>query len=577
MAGIEIPIGAPLDQLTKDFKGAETKLKQFESTANTTLSKAGASAGKSTKNFQDFNRVIQDLPYGINGVANNLQQLIPGVGAMSVAVNVLLTAVTFASVGFGAWTRNINLSKKAIDSASLSGEDYAKTLNQVTRAQLAGSQEVAQELTTLDLLYKSYTDNNQTLERRKDAYKELQTAYPAYFGNLKFEKTISEQTVNAYNQLTSAILATARARAAADQITQNTTRQLENEQKLKDLEKAKLKAEQDRIKLGQRIGTGAGQGFGGSQNQSIALQNVNAEKKITDIIRLQNNLKTDSNILTQRNLDLVKEVNTEIAKGAKLTGSVGGKGGPTEKAVRNFLDYTDQGFFNRFAEGVTIKTNVALKKVVSDIDPSIKFPIEQLFPTGDLFSQGEIFKEYLQFDLLPQLGQSFTTFFDDILTKGKISFDALGKAILNTFASVLASEATQGLLNLLGQKGGKEAPSGGGLLGGIAGLLGGGKSNKAQGINDVGNIAKAGAGILGTIIPAAGLALGVVSLLGGLFKKKKKTAEVPVPVQTNSVASTSSINSPVDIAGGRVVFEISGTNLIGVLNRAGAKISRYGI
>ena len=49
----------------------------------------------------------------------------------------------------------------------------------------------------------------------------------------------------------------------------------------------------------------------------------------------------------------------------------------------------------------------------------------------------------------------------------------------------------------------------------------------------------------------------------------------PTP-QSSSAISTSATGSSQDFRGGTVVFEISGTNLIGVLNRAGAKLTRFG-
>lgn len=547
MAGIEIPIGAPLDQLTKDLNGAQKKVKGFESQINSSLNSVGSSTRRSTSDFMKWNRVIQDSPYGINGIANNLQELIPNIGLWSVALNVALTALTFIQVGTDNWTRGLKNNKKTVDEAKLSGADYAKTLDQISRAQLLGAQDAQKDITNLELLYKTYQNANVPLKARKEAYKELQTLYPDYFKNIKFEQEASDKTKKAYDELRTAIIATARARAAGDQITQNETRRLENEQKIADLRKAEIKAIEDRNRQLKARGTGAGQGFGGSQNVSIALQNQQAENKVNKIIGLRNNLLTDNNILTARNLELVESINVEIAKGAKLSGNVGRSEVSTDKIVRNFLDYPKNDQFKRFAEGIKIKTETALKNTVANIDPSIKFSVEQLLPIGDIYTQGEIFKEYIQFDLLPQLGQSFTTFFDDILTKGKLSFDSLGKAILSTFASVLASETTKSFLGLLGAKNPDGTKMGSKLLGGA----------------------------LGKILPVAGIALGAIGLLGGLFKKKKP-ADVPVPIQSNAV-STSAIGSPVDISGGRVVFEISGTNLIGVLNRTQQKLSRYGV
>jgi len=159
---------------------------------------------------------------------------------------------------------------------------------------------------------------------------------------------------------------------------------------------------------------------------------------------------------------------------------------------------------------------------------------------------------------------------------GKLSFDALGQAIKNTFLSVLASEATKGVLGLLSGGGNAEKGKGGGLLGGIFSLFGkggGGAGKVAESAADTGGVVTKGlGGILGKALPIAGIAIGAASILGSLFKKKDKA---PIP-QTSSAISTSAAGSAQDFGGGRVVFEISGTNLIGVLNRAGAKLTRFG-
>jgi hypothetical protein len=192
---------------------------------------------------------------------------------------------------------------------------------------------------------------------------------------------------------------------------------------------------------------------------------------------------------------------------------------------------------------------------------------------------------------LPQLGSSFKTFFDDILMNGNFSFSALGQAIKNTFLSVIASEAAQGVLNLLGSKGGK-TEKGGGLLGGVATLIGGvGKAKGGGLLKSIGGLFGAGAGVAGAAGGAGGagaLAAGTaatggalipilagVAAVAGIASLFKKKASAPVP-QASSTISTSAAGSSQDFGGGRVVFEISGTNLIGVLNRAGAKLQRFG-
>ena len=219
----------------------------------------------------------------------------------------------------------------------------------------------------------------------------------------------------------------------------------------------------------------------------------------------------------------------------------------------NFVDKIDSNLF--FKQKKQLPSGEAIVKPV-------EVPVKATIDQGALYTSGDILKEYYQFDLLPQIGTSFTTFFDDILTKGEISFKALGQSITRTFASVLANEATTGVLALLGAKGSEAEKKDGGLFKTLLGL---GKG--------VGGAAKTGgaAATGGLLLPVLA-AVGSIAALSFLFKKKK----VPTPAPSSSV-STSAINTgAVDISGGRVVFEISGVNLVGVLNRAGAKLARYG-
>lgn len=183
-----------------------------------------------------------------------------------------------------------------------------------------------------------------------------------------------------------------------------------------------------------------------------------------------------------------------------------------------------------------------------------------------LYTPFQIFSDELQFDLLPKLGSSFNNFFDELLIRGEVSFKTLGESIKRTFASVLASEATQGILSLLGAKGsdGKRVGAGS-LLTSVGGLLGIGKGG-GEGVG------KGIGGFLGKALPIAGAAFAGISLLSGLFKKRK-TEPTPAFTTSNAIASQP---TAVGFDTGRVVFEISGVNLVGVLNRAGAKLQRFG-
>jgi hypothetical protein len=226
------------------------------------------------------------------------------------------------------------------------------------------------------------------------------------------------------------------------------------------------------------------------------------------------------------------------------------------------------------------QSEVAAKEIV-DKFAAIKAPLLTPFQNLNL---------YIKDNIIPQLSTSFKTFFDDFLMNGTLSFDKLGQAIKNTFLSVLASEATKGVMNLLVGGGKGENGKGGGLISGVLGLVGGGGKGGGGGglLKSIGGLFGAGAAATGGAGGAGALAAGTaatggallpilagvaaVASIASLFKKKP---QAPLP-QASSTISTSAAGSSQNFGGGAVVFEISGTNLIGVLNRAGAKLTRFG-
>ena len=664
MQGIEIPIGAPLGRLDKDLKDANGKLKNFAAEASKSAGVLGGAVVKGSNSaafaLTNLGRVAQDAPFGFIGIQNNLNPLLEsftrlkqetgstggalkalgqsliGPAGLGIALSVVSAAVLFYQQYQQRANKEVATAKKVTD-------EYINSLGQVQQAQLKGAQNAQTELTTLKLLYNQYQNASLPLEQRKDAYKEIQKLYPAYFGNMAFEATATDKTKNAYNSLTDSILASARARAAADLIAKNSTRQLENEQKVIDLTRQIQDERTKQIKLqsaveSQNLLAKQEANILTSKQRDILNQYLTAGAKENELTKLKNNLLTDSNILTEKNLQLEKSVNAEVLKGGKLSGDVGGKvtGAKAEKDVKtvadvlaqldidlkkvaNAVDITfGQGSKDKvkaFATAIDslteIKAGGAVIKGLQDrllqIDPS-KFEkaattlkglsqnlgVSALTAFGEgLTANAEVvavnfskplkqgltdWQTYVNDSLLPQLETNFKTFFDNVLMNGKFSFDSLGKALLNTLLSIVASDAARQVTNLFKTTKGSDYSDmkgkGGSLLGGILGIFGkGGGAAVAGGAATGGGAAAAGgvAATGGALLPIlAGVA--AVAGIASLFKKKK---QAPVP-QTSSAISTSAAGSSQDFAGGRVVFEISGTNLIGVLNRAGAKLTRFG-
>lgn len=602
-AELKVRIDAEIGNFSSSLKKGEQDLSKFSGKVNADLKKTAQNAaavsaqlggsiakGANQAGFalQNLGRVAQDAPFGFIGIQNNLNPLLESFqrlksetgstgGALKALGGSLLGAgglgfaLSAISAGILLYQQYQQRANKTVQDAKKSTDEYANSLGQVQRAQLVGAQSAAQETTTLNLLFKQYTNGQLTLEKRKSAYEELQRLYPAYFGNIKFEQEASTKTKDAYDRLTTSIIATARARAAGDLITKNSQRQLENEQKIIDLgiELSKQKAAADKARAISLASIGAA-GQEGTGSITATNNEVKALKQVQAIQSQINNLKTDSNILTNNNLQLEKSINLEIEKGAKLSGSVGGSG---DKAASVLKTVDDQRFARE--QKISIERLNSLDAFLAKYRATEaelgKTPLIGLPPdiTTRLTEPLTSFSDYVKSDILPNLGSSFKTFFDDVLMNGKFSFAALGKSILNTFASVLASEATNGILGLLsGGAGATGKKGGGGLFKAIGGLFGGGAALAGGGSSTAVAGTAATGGALLPILAGVGAIAGIASL----FKKKQPA---PQPAYSTSTASTSSASS-VDFGGGRVVFEISGPNLVGVLNRAGAKLQRFG-
>lgn len=283
----------------------------------------------------NLGRVAQDAPFGFAGIQNNLnpllesfqrlrtetgsngaalkalgQQLI-GPAGLGLALSVISSAVVL-------YTQYQQRSNKATQDAKKNTEEYISTLDQVRQASLKGSENAQKEITDLKLLFGAYQNANLPLKERKEAYSELQKQYPEYFGNLKFETTASDATKAAYDRLTQSILATAKARAASDLIAKNSSRQLENEQKIIDLEKERLTLQAQQAKVAKqgadelRNSTREGAGI------SAAVKSNDLQGKINENIKATNALKTDTNLLDQENARLVQFVNQQLLNGGKI-------------------------------------------------------------------------------------------------------------------------------------------------------------------------------------------------------------------------------------------------------------------
>lgn len=578
MQGIEIPIGAPLGKLDKDLKDASGRLKSFANDASNSAAVLGGSVVKGTNSaafaLTNLGRVAQDAPFGFIGIQNNLNPLLEsfsrlkqetgGTGSALKALGQSLIgpaglgiALSVVSAGILFYQQYQQRANKEVTTAKKVTDEYINSLGQVQQAQLKGAQNAQDELVTLKLLFNQYQNATLPLEQRKDAYKEIQKLYPAYFGNLAFEATATDKTKTAYNSLTNSILASARARAAADLIAKNSTRQLENEQKIIDLTTQIQNERTKQIKLQsdvekQNLLAKQEANILTSKQRDIVNQYLTAGAKEAELTKLKNNLLTDTNILTQKNLQLEKAVNAETLKGGKISGDIGGDAVKKEKQKDFKRDplFTAQSSINEldlFLEKYRA-TESQLNKTPLVPFPGLKEKLAQVNLLLIEFNKSA--SEIIQNSITNTFNQLGTSIGEALATGGN-ALKAIGETILQGLASFLSEMG--GLLIKYGTLAVLKGKLDLAILTGGPVAIGAG-------------LAAIGAGIA---LKAAGGALGAV------INKNRNNNSVATP-QASSTISTSAAGSSQNFGGGAVVFEISGTNLIGVLNRAGAKLQRFG-
>ena len=664
MQGIEIPIGANLTQLKAAQKEIKDRLKQIADDSG----KAGAGLGnglakgsdKAATALQNLGRVAQDAPFGFIGIQNNLNPLLEsfqqlkkesgstggalkslvgsltGAGGIGLALSVVTAGFAFAQMGMRAWGVTASETKKEIDKTTKSLKEQKDEFLQSPYEKAATG---LSDLTTkISLARQGLLDKGSVL-------KEYNESIGVTIGKVKDLDSAEQALVNNGGKYLQLMLLKAKAefafKKAAEQSYEIVKKQNEIEVNKNPLNLDK-KALADLQKLGKKpitaltLQTQFDEQTELKKLNTFADRAVNiantAQQEVIDFAKksgfnlnglfdinpdkLKGNIKTVSDILKTLDIDfeqiksdmsitfgkgneerisaIKKAINDLISIGFTADDSI-------IKKYQQQLLSIDPGEIDAKAKQVGVSAALGVGQGIAATMPIVAKDFGNTLKLGLTDWQ-----TYVNETLLPKLETNFQTFFNDILMNGKLSFDSLGKAILNTMLSVIASDAARQMTNLFKFNTGKqftESQKGGGagLLGGIAKLIGIGGGGVAAGVGTAGALsgvaASTGGVILGAPIAAAGtIGLGTagatagataasgglllpilagLAAAGGIAALLRKKKEVPIP-QASSTISTSAAGSSQDFGGGRVVFEISGTNLIGVLNRAGAKLQRFG-
>lgn len=336
---------ANIQALTGQVRGLEAGLKSLKKTKEETAKTQAIdidteAVTRKTNNLKmQFSQVARELPSLAMGpqmfilaISNNLpmladaisdvrkqNELLAASGQKGVPVWKQLAGAVFswqtalvAAISLGivfgkdiaSWIKELINGKKAIDNNREALENYKK-------AMLESQQTAQNETVQLNLLYKAAVDSSKGMNERISAVKELKKEYPQYFKNLSDEEILVGKAADKYNELATAIMASAKAQAAKETLIKNSKEILDLETKITEEYK---KQELNEIKRTEAVGKlkeGQKQTFLPVSNDVIDATNRNYDRKFKESEEKITEWRRKIYDLTKFNKSLADQVNIE--------------------------------------------------------------------------------------------------------------------------------------------------------------------------------------------------------------------------------------------------------------------------
>ena len=204
----------------------------------------------------------------------------------------------------GNWVKELISGKKAIDNNKEALENYKK-------AMLESQQTAQNETVQLNLLYKAAVDSSKGMNERISAVKELKKEYPQYFKNLTDEEILVGKAADKYNELATAIMASAKAQAAKETLIKNSKEILDLESKITEEYKKQELNEVKRTEAVGKLKEGQNRTFLPVSNDVIDATNRNYDRKFKESEEKITEWRRKIYDLTKFNKSLADQVNIE--------------------------------------------------------------------------------------------------------------------------------------------------------------------------------------------------------------------------------------------------------------------------
>jgi hypothetical protein len=312
---------------------------------------AGAVAGinQATQATGNFGRVLQDLPFGFIGIANNLNPLLEsfqrlraetgssraaitalgssllGAGGLGLALSAVTAILSFSSIGLQAWGVKNKEAKEQADKL----KDVLKDVNLIAAEAAA---ETEGQIAKVNALAAVISDTNVAYTQRKRALEELKEVNKNYFNDLTLEDAATSKLRDTINEYTAALV--------------NSAIQKEFVNDIAKVAKAAVDADDDIAKARQRLSNARSETKKVLGNDEViqALREGKASEDLIPIIQKQTNARHLGTLVTEESARLInaeKDAEEELSKvNAKTTDLLVQKALLTDKLNRAVLEGT---------------------------------------------------------------------------------------------------------------------------------------------------------------------------------------------------------------------------------------------
>ena len=255
----KVGTGSEFNRLSQNAKKLQTDIAGLKTQITATsgaINKMPQQLNSASYSITNLSRIVSDSAYGFIGIANNIGPFVDslaaakkeaaatgqslgknllsslsGPGGLSLAFAAVTTAITFAQIGFSAWTRSAQKTKDTVDEIKKAQEDFAKSLDSAKASAMSSG-----------IALQSYVDvaKNSTLpiEQRNEALKKANQILGEHGKVLTLTSVATAEGTREVELYTKAIIAQA---VATQYTTQIATATIDEIRLKKELTAAQLK------------------------------------------------------------------------------------------------------------------------------------------------------------------------------------------------------------------------------------------------------------------------------------------------------------------------------------------------